>query len=106
MKILNDVNNIPFKTLVFAKEELNEILNNRNNFNMYETTSTVRYMLELIKHSSLATEQELNEKNIKLINDYFGVNSCEENNYKCLKDVVEYINNKIRVHNFYEMMKD
>ena len=106
MRVPYNVNEIPFKTLIYVKEELNEILNNRTEFNEYETTNIIRYMLELIKYSSLATEEELNKKNVQLYTDYLGITNCRKNNYKCLKDMLEYINEKIKIHNFYEMMKD
>ena len=106
MRIPNDINEIPFKTLIYAKKELNKILNNRTDFNDGETTDILRYMIELIKQSSLATEEELDEKNVQWYNNYFGITHRKENNYKCLKEVVEYINYKLRVHNFYEMLKD
>ena len=106
MRVPYNLNEIPFKTLIYAKKQLNEILNNRTEFDDYETTNIIRYMLELIKHSLLATEEELNKKNVQLYTDYFGITYCRENNYKCLKDIVEYINYKIKIHNIFEMMKD
>lgn len=106
MRIPYDLNNIPLKTLIYAKEELNEILNNRTEFNEYDTVNTIKYFFSLIDFSLLASESETDKKYCKLFNTYFGVNTSKENNYKCLKDVLDYINEKIKVHTFFEMMKD
>lgn len=106
MKIPYDINKIPFKTLIYAKEELNEILNNRTEFNEYETANTIKYFFSLINFSSLALESETDKKYWGLLNTYFGINTSEENNYKCLKDMLDYINEKIKIHNIFEMMKD
>ena len=106
MRVPNDVNEIPFKTLIYAKEELNEILNNRTEFNEYDTADTIKYFFNLIDFSSLASESETDKKYCELFNTYFGVNTSEENNYKCLKDMLDYINEKIKIHNFFEMIKD
>ena len=106
MRMPHDINKIPFKTLIYAKEELTEILNNRTEFNEYETTNIIKYLFSLIDFSSLASESETDEKYCELFNTYFGVNTSEENNYKCMKDTLDYINEKIKIHNIFEMMKD
>lgn len=96
-----NVNEIPLKTLIFAKEELNEILNNRNEFNLHETLKTIKYVLELIKYSSLVSEGELIQFNYKLLLKLNDETCCE-----CLKDMVNYIDDKIKIHNFHEMIMD
>ena len=106
MKIPYDINEIPFKTLIYAKEELSEILNNRTEFNEYETFNIVKYFFSLIDFSLLASESETDKKYCELFNTYFGVNTSKENTYKCLKDILNYTNEKIKVHTFFEMMKD
>jgi hypothetical protein len=105
MKRPYDINKLPFKTLIYAKEELNEILNNRTDFNEYETINTIKYLFSLIDFSSLTSESETDEKYCKLLNTYFGVNTSEENNYKCMKDMLDYINEKIKTHNIFERIK-
>ena len=106
MRIPYDLNDIPLKTLIYAKEELNKILNNRTNFNEYDTADTIKYFFNLINFSSLASKLETDKKYCELFNTYFGVNTSEENNYKCIKDMLDYINEEIKIHNFFEMIKD
>ena len=63
MRVPYDVNEIPFRTLIYAKEELNEILNNRTEFNEYDTAKIIKYLFSLIDFSALASESEM-DKNI------------------------------------------
>ena len=86
MRIQYDVHNLPIFIVNKAIDELNNIISKRNNFNCYEVTDTIKY--------------------IEMICKYFGVNTSEENNYKCMCDLLKYMEDKIKLHNFHEMLLD
>ena len=71
MRVPYNVNEIPFKTLIYAKEELNEILNNRTKFNEYDTADTIKYFFNLIDFSSLASESETDKKILRVVQYLF-----------------------------------
>lgn len=106
MRIQYDVHNLPIFIVNKAIDELNNIISKRNNFNCYEVTDTIKYIFKLMEMAKLVCESELNNKYIEMICKYFGVNTSEENNYKCMCDLLKYMEDKIKLHNFHEMLLD